>query len=188
MLMTGFKRKILSLELFVTGLLPMKWLVLAPSLALNRLLWAWGRLRFSALVRRRGLRCVCHWNVDIKYPENLVLGDEVVIGVNASLGAHSPIHIGHRVRISKDVQIETAGLDFLTGPPPYRHQSKAIIIEEGVWIGTRSIVLGGVRIGAHAVIAAGSIVTCDVPPRTLVAGMPAKVIRQLPHFVKDEPL
>lgn len=181
----GVKKMILRLERLISGLLPMKWLVLAPSQVLNRMLWIWGRLRFSALVRQRGQGCVCHWNVDLKYPENLVLGDDVVIGVNASLGAHSPIHIGHRVRISKDVQIETAGLDFLSGPPPYRHQSKPIFIEDGVWIGTRSMVLGGVRIGAYSVIAAGSIVTRDVPPRTLVAGMPAKVIRQLPHFEQD---
>ncbi len=183
--MTSVK-KILNLERLITGMVPMKWLVLAPSVALNRLLWVWGRLRFSALVRQRGLGCVCHWNADLKYPQNLVLGDEVVIGANASLGAHSPIHIGHRVRISKDVQIETAGLDFQSGPPPYRHQSKPIIIEDGVWIGTRSMVLGGVRIGAHAVIAAGSIVTRDVPPRTLVAGIPAKVIRHLPRFEQDK--
>lgn len=185
--MTRLKKMVLNLEHLITGMPPMKWLLLAPSVALNRLLWVWGRLRFSALVRRRGLGCVCHWNVDLKYPENLVLGDEVVIGANASLGAHSQIRIGHRVRISKEVQIETAGLDFLSGPPPYRHQSKPILIEDGVWIGTRSMVLGGVRIGAHAVIAAGSIVTRDVPPRTLVAGTPAKVIRQLSHFEQDTP-
>lgn len=185
--MRSVKKTILNMEKTITGLQVVKLLVLAPSQLFNRLLWVWGRLRFSALVRQRGQGCVCHWNVDLKYPENLVLGDGVVIGVNASLGAHSPIHIGHRVRISKDVQIETAGLDFLTGPPPYRHQSKPIVIEEGVWIGTRSMVLGGVHIGAHAVIASGSIVTRDVPPRTLVAGIPAKVIRQLPHFEQDTP-
>lgn len=185
--MSNVKKRVLILERLLSGTTLVRWLLLAPSLALSKLLWVWGRLRFSALVRQRGLGCVCHWNVNLKYPENLVLGDDVVIGVNASLGAHSPIHIGHRVRISKDVQIETAGLDFLSGPPPYQHQSKPIIIEDGVWIGTRSMVLGGVRIGAHAVIAAGSIVTRDVPPRTLVAGMPAKVIRKLSHFVQETP-
>lgn len=181
------KNLILSLEKKICQLNVFRFLIMSPKLVLTKLLWIWGRLHFSALVRQRGQGCVCHWNVDLKYPENLVLGDGVVIGVNASLGAHSPIHIGHRVRISKDVQIETAGLDFLTSPPPYRHQSKPIVIEEGVWIGTRSMVLGGVHIGAHAVIAAGSIVTRDVPPRTLVAGIPAKVIRQLPHFEQGTP-
>ncbi|OYU31446.1 MAG: acetyltransferase [Comamonadaceae bacterium PBBC2] len=180
--------KLLQFEKKFSGLKFISLLILTPAIFLQRVLWLWGRLRFSALVRNRGHGCVCHWNADLKYPENLVLGDDVVIGVNASLGAHSPIHIGHRVRISKDVQIETAGLDFLSGPPPYRHMSKPIFIEEGVWIGTRSIVLGGVRIGAHSVVAAGSIVTRDVPPRTLVAGMPAKVLRQLPDLRRDDKL
>ena len=147
--------------------------------------WAWGRLRFAALVRDRGLGCVCHWNADLKYPENIHLGEGVVIGVNASLGAHSPIHIGNHVRISKEVQIETAGLDFLAGLPPYRHVSKPIFIEDGVWIGARAMVLGGVRIGAYAVVAAGSIVTRDVPPRTIVGGVPARLLKTLPPLEKD---
>lgn len=185
--MPSSKNILLALERVVARTFIVLLLVVIIEFIFKKFLWLWGRMKFSSLVRNRGLGCVCHWNVDLKYPENLVLGDEVVIGVNASLGAHSPIRIGHRVRISKEVQIETAGLDFLSGPPPYRHQSKPIIIEDGVWIGTRSMVLGGVRIGAHAVIAAGSIVTRDVPPRTLVAGTPAKVIRQLPHFEQDTP-
>jgi acetyltransferase-like isoleucine patch superfamily enzyme len=180
------RNRLLKIEKAMAGLAFVRWIVLTPSVLVKKSLWLWGRLRFSALVRNHGLGCVCHWNADLKYPENLVLGDDVVIGVNASLGAHSPIFIGHRVRISKDVQIETAGLDFLSGPPPYRHQSKPIFIEEGAWIGTRSIILGGVRIGAYSVVAAGSIVTRDVPPRTLVAGMPAKVLRHLPNFDRED--
>jgi maltose O-acetyltransferase len=180
------RKSLLKMEKALAGLNLFRWIVLTPSILVKKSLWLWGRLRFSALVRNRGLGCVCHWNVDLKYPENLTLGDDVIIGVNASIGAHSPINIGHRVRISKDVQIETAGLDFLSGPAPYRHQSKPIFIEDGAWIGTRSIILGGVRIGAHAVVAAGSIVTRDVPPRTLVAGIPAKVLRQLPNFDQED--
>ncbi len=52
-----------------------------------------------------------------------------------------------------------------------------IILEDRVWIGNRSIVLKGVRIGHDAVVAAGSVVTHDVPPRTVVAGVPARVVR-----------
>ena len=52
-----------------------------------------------------------------------------------------------------------------------------IIIEDRVWISNRSIVLKGVRIGHDAVVAAGSVVTRDVPPRTVVAGVPARVVR-----------
>ena len=54
-----------------------------------------------------------------------------------------------------------------------------ITLEENVWIGGRSIILGGVTIGADSAIGAGSVVVSDVPPRTLAAGVPARVIREL---------
>jgi acetyltransferase-like isoleucine patch superfamily enzyme len=55
-----------------------------------------------------------------------------------------------------------------------------INIEEGVWLGARCIILPGVTVGRGAVVAAGAIVTKDVPPNKLVAGVPAKVIKSLP--------
>ena len=175
---------LLQLESKVTKIKLVRFFILFPLRLTNLILWFWGRLRFSTLVLDRGVGCVCHWNTELKYPENLHLGDEVIIGVNVVLGAHSPIYMGNRVRISKGVQIETAKLDFLS-PPPYQHQSKPIFIDEGVWIGTNSLILGGVRIGKNSIIGAGSVVTRDVPPRTLVVGVPAKVIKQLPSFNKE---
>jgi maltose O-acetyltransferase len=58
-------------------------------------------------------------------------------------------------------------------------QSEPVIIEDHVWIGSKAVILPGVRIGSHAVIGAGSIVTKDVPPRCLAAGNPAHVLRHL---------
>lgn len=58
-----------------------------------------------------------------------------------------------------------------------------IIVEDDVWIGSRVIVLSGVRIGRGSVIASGSIVTKDVPPYTIVAGVPAKVVKE--RFTKE---
>jgi acetyltransferase-like isoleucine patch superfamily enzyme len=182
----SIKSKLQRVEFIFTGFTLVRWIILLPGDLFRRALWFWGRLRFSVLVRDRGLGCVCHWGVDLKYPDNLHLGQNVVIGVNASLGAHSPIHIGDQVRISKEVQIETAGLDFLAGPPPYAHASKPIVIEQGVWIGTRAIILGGVRLGAYSVVAAGSLVTRDVPARTLVGGVPARVLKDLSNKSDEE--
>jgi maltose O-acetyltransferase len=60
-----------------------------------------------------------------------------------------------------------------------RPKSRPIVIGDNVWIGARVIVLGGVTIGDDSCIGAGSLVIDDVPPRTLAAGVPARVIRDL---------
>jgi acetyltransferase-like isoleucine patch superfamily enzyme len=56
-----------------------------------------------------------------------------------------------------------------------------VVIEEGVWVASHAIVLGPVRIGRHAVVAAGALVMDDVEPYTVVAGRPAKVIKKIDH-------
>lgn len=171
------KRRLLKLEHALLRAAPVGLVVRALQVAGFRLRWLWGRVRFGALVRNRGLGCVCAHDVDLKYPQNMTLGERVVIGSNVSLGAHSPITMGDNVRISRDVIIETAGLDFSTGQPPYKHVSKPINIEKGVWIGARAIILGGVTLGENAVVAAGSVVSRSVEPGQLVAGIPARPIR-----------
>jgi acetyltransferase-like isoleucine patch superfamily enzyme len=54
-----------------------------------------------------------------------------------------------------------------------------IVIEDNVWLGANVVVMPGVTIGKHSVVAAGSVVTKDVPPDTIVAGVPAKVVKKL---------
>jgi len=61
----------------------------------------------------------------------------------------------------------------------YPTQTLPVTIQEGAWIGARATILGGVTIGAHAVVAAGSVVTHDVPPYTVVGGVPAMKIRKI---------
>lgn len=173
----SLKSFLLRLESVFFGWAPLRLLLLLLEDVAFRLAWLWGRMRFAARVRNRGLGCVCHWSSELKHPENIILGERVIIGVNVTIGAHSPIHIRDDVRISKDVVIETAGLDFTTGAPPYSHISAPIFIETGAWIGTRSIILGGVTIGRNAVVAAGSVVTKDVPAGAVVAGIPARPVR-----------
>lgn len=173
------KREILKLEYTLLSTAPVRWAVGAIMSIGFRLNWLWGRLRFGALVPQRGLGCVCAHDVELKYPKNLRLGKRVIIGANVSLGAHSSITLGDDVRISRDVIVETAGLDFSTGEPPYKHISEPIIIEEGAWIGARAIILGGVTIGKNAVVASGSVVTRSVPSHSVFGGVPARLIRTL---------
>ena len=116
---------------------------------------------------------VCHRSTEIKFPQNITLGDHVVIGSECTLGATAPIYLGDHVRLSKGVMLETAGLDF-GKPPPYRHISKPIRLEAGVWVGARAIVLGGVTVGEGAVIGAGAVVSRDVAAGAIIVGQPSR--------------
>ena len=170
------KTQILAVEKRLWLLPFFRWPILMLDRMVRRMLWLWGRMRFGALIPDRGLRCVCHWNADLKYPEKIKLGNDVVIGVNVSIGAHSRVEIGNCVRISRDVMIETAGLDFSALAPPYTHISKPIVIEQGVWIGAHAMILAGVTIGEYCIVAAGAVVTKNMPPYSLIGGVPARVI------------
>jgi maltose O-acetyltransferase len=153
-------------ELFRSA--PVRWPVrgaIAAGRALTRLA---GLARLQALAPHAG-DCVCHWTAELKYPERIRFGRQVVIGPRCTLGASAPIVLGDHVRLSKGVVIETAGLDFRAAPP-YRHRAKPISIGHGVWLGAGAIVLGGVSIGDHAVIGAGTVVTRDVPEHAIVVG------------------
>jgi maltose O-acetyltransferase len=117
---------------------------------------------------------VCHWSVTIKHPQKIICGKGVVIGPKTTLGAGGGIVLGDYVRISEQVIIETAGLDF-TSPPPYKHTAKPITIGAGVWLGARCMVLQGVTIGEGAIIGAGAVVSRDVPAGAVVVGQPARL-------------
>lgn len=94
---------------------------------------------------------------------------------NVKIDCFEEIQIGHEVAIAHNVIIRDSDSHQLSGQ---KNKSLPIKIGNHVWIGMNAIVLKGVTIGDGAVIAAGSVVTHDVPPRTLAAGVPAKVIRE----------
>ena len=90
------------------------------------------------------------------------------------------IHIGKNVLIGQNVVIRATDHGFVETDIPINkqgHYSGRIIIEEDVWIGANCVVVRNVVIGAHSIVAAGSVVTKDVPPYSLVGGVPAKLIR-----------
>jgi galactoside O-acetyltransferase len=113
------------------------------------------------------------------YGLNITVGRSVFIGYECMFTGHGTIDIADEVMIANKVNLVTAGHPvepdkrraFITVEP--------ITIERNVWIGTAVTVLPGVTVGADSVVAAGAVVTHDVPPATLVAGVPAAVIRQL---------
>lgn len=106
-----------------------------------------------------------HYDTDIKYPHHITIDPHVRIGPRVTLGAFAEISIGENTVISKDVLIETAGLNYMRFP--YHHEGKPIHIGKRVWIGAGAKILGGVTIGDGAVIGANTVVTKDVPANTI---------------------
>jgi acetyltransferase-like isoleucine patch superfamily enzyme len=91
------------------------------------------------------------------------------------LSCYESIRIGENVGFGDRVTLrDSDNHDIGSGKP----MGAPIVIEDNVWVGLESTILKGVTIGTGAMVAAGSLVTKDVPPGTLVAGRPAKVIRQ----------
>lgn len=107
------------------------------------------------------------------------IGNHSGIGQNAYIGI--TVSIGNDVMMGSDCLMLTRNHNFSDIERPMRLQGyaeeKPISIGDDVWIGSRVIILGGVRIGNHCIIGAGSVVTHDVNDYEIVAGNPAKVIR-----------
>jgi len=121
------------------------------------------------------------YSVEISWPNHVYIGKAVSIGGDVSLGASSQgkIMIGDRCAIAAGARFVTPTHDYNILPVSSVGINKDIIVGEDVWIGTAAILLPGVTIHEGAVIAAGAVITKDVPPDCVVAGVPAKVIKKL---------
>jgi maltose O-acetyltransferase len=136
------------------------------------------------LVRRIFKKCGKNVNVEQKaYFQNgfnIEIGDNSGIGVNANIP--NDMIIGNNVLMGPDVMIFSNTHHYEKKDRLIREQGyedpKPVIIEDDVWIGARAIILGGTHIQKGAVIGAGSVVTRDVEPYTVVAGAPAKEIKR----------
>jgi acetyltransferase-like isoleucine patch superfamily enzyme len=106
-----------------------------------------------------------------------VLGERVFINTGATVVANHSIVVGDDCLIGDLVAIFDTDFHLLEPSRPIR--TAPVRLGANVWVGRSATILPGVTIGDHAVIAAGSIVTGDVPPKTLVAGVPARPIRTL---------
>lgn len=112
-------------------------------------------------------------------------GDEIRVGKNVFINQNCTFYdlggldIADDVMIGPNVSIITAGHPL----EPSRRRAvtigKPVVIERNVWIAAGATIIGGVTVGENSVVAAGSVVTKDVPPNTLVGGNPARVIRSI---------
>ncbi|MFM7319960.1 MAG: acyltransferase [Armatimonadota bacterium] len=110
----------------------------------------------------------------------LTVGAECTINGPVAINCDAAVTIGDRVHIGNDVAIITVGHDI--GPHAHRCgtvTSSPVTIENGCWIAAGAMLLPGVTVGAGSVVAAGAVVAKDVPPDSLVGGVPAKVLRTL---------
>lgn len=111
--------------------------------------------------------------------ENIRIGRNVFINQNCTMYDLGGIDIGDDVMIGPNVSIITSGHPLAPSRRRAFVIAKPIVIERNVWIAAGVTIIGGVTIGENAVVAAGSVVTRDVPPNTLVGGNPARAIRSI---------
>ncbi|MFJ9182882.1 DapH/DapD/GlmU-related protein [Streptomyces anulatus] len=110
---------------------------------------------------------------------NTTFGKNVFVNQGCTFMDKGGIRIGNGVMIAPKVSLITGGHPL---PPAERREYLSfapIVIEDDVWIGTAAVITQGVTVGTGAVVAAGAVVTRDVPAGTVVAGVPARVIKKI---------
>jgi len=123
--------------------------------------------RFSQLHAQNGILCI---------------GDRVAIGSNSTISSSDggAIYIGNNVIIAQNVVVRASDHSYASNNLPIRdqgHVAGIVSIEEGVWIGANAVITRDVKIGYGSIVAAGAVVTSDIPPMVVVGGVPAVIIK-----------
>lgn len=114
--------------------------------------------------------------VIIKYPWHLIVGDYVWIGEKVWIDNLTQVNIGNNVCISQGAYLLTGNHNF--NDPIFGLIVKPIILQEGVWIGAKSIVCPGVHCFSHSVLTVASVASKDLPPYSICSGNPAIVVKE----------
>ena len=116
---------------------------------------------------------------------NNAVGD-VTIGDYTRIGIHNtiigPVCIGNHVNLAQGITVTALNHNFEDASKRIDEQgisTKSVVIGDDVWIGANAVILPGVTIGSHCVVAAGAVVTKDVPDNCVVGGVPAKLIKRI---------
>ena len=157
----------------------------------------------APLYQHRGKHSVIHSSVRMDTPpyRQFRLGDysvvesfacinnavgDIIIGDHTRIGLHNtiigPVTIGSHVNLAQGITVTALNHNFEDTNQRIDEQgvnTTAVAIGDDVWIGANAVILPGVHIGNHCVVAAGAVVTKDVPAHSLVAGVPAKIIKQI---------
>lgn len=135
----------------------------------------------SEILGHKGANCCIRSPFFCDYGYNIKVGDNFFANYNFTVLDGAPVTIGNNVFIAPNVGLHTAGhpLDAERRNMGLEY-ARPITIEDDVWIGAGVQICPGVTVGRGAVIAAGSVVTKDVPSKTLVGGVPARKIKDIP--------
>ena len=182
----AFRRRAEMLKMDLRCMQPVLRMVQLVARALPRMTFGWLRPRLYRLAGARiGERAAIYGVIEMegqgRITKNLTVGVNCMFTTPLYLNLNAPITIGDDVVIGHHVMIITD--DHEIGPPWRRcgdRVARPVVIEDGVWIAARATLLPGVTIGRGSVVGAGALVNRDVPPNTLVGGVPARVIRTLP--------
>jgi acetyltransferase-like isoleucine patch superfamily enzyme len=145
-----------------------------------------GRLKREYL-RMKAWRLFGRWDVavfgdfTVLHPENVKIGANLAINHEVFIIGLAGITIGDDVVLSARAMLIDASLtpDGFDRTETRSYANRPIVIEDGAWIGAGAIILPGVTVGRRSIVAAGSVVTKDVPPLTIVGGNPARVIKAI---------
>lgn len=147
-----------------------------------------GTIRLGEGVRLSGKPSILFGNRFRDRPE-LIVGDHTFIGHECTFRIADSVRIGRHCLLAGGVVVQDFDghpLDALqrrAGEPTPLDQIREVTIEDDVWIGGRATILKGVTIGARSIVAAGAIVTKSVPPDSIAAGNPARIVRRLADCV-----
>lgn len=140
---------------------------------------------YKALGAQLGKNVVFHFGTEVRGIECLQIGKGTIIGDHVLLDARRGLTIGENVNIASEVTIHPGGHDIRDPyfrPPAI--DSSPVVIGDRVYIGARTLILNGVTIGEGAVLCAGCVVTKDVEPFAIVAGIPARKIGERPRDLR----
>lgn len=135
---------------------------------------------YPVMFKKIGKKVTIFENVIFDSPQNIFIGDYSHIGHYCYISGWGGITIGSWVRIGKGACLITSEHNSEDVDIPIKKQGitlKPIVIEDDVWIGVNAMVMPGVKIGKGAIISSGSVVFMDIPEYSIVAGNPARVVR-----------
>jgi len=169
--------KALRFGLFTAAMVPYR-LLLVPQLRA-----AWLRLLGARIGAGTVVHGVRFFNLYRRGLAGLEIGEDCFLGDECLLDLAEGISLGRQVTLAERVLVLTHTNVGYRDHPLQAHfpaQAAPVVIEQGSFVGANATLLPGIRIGARSFVAAGSVVTADVPPGTLVAGVPARELRRVP--------